>query len=102
MLSHWIRSSEDPDKQPFHLLRFPEAFTKISDTSWLPDADTVGDRGGQAVAPQGTRGGLVYSQALYAYRFRDGCAEACHSLKERRPHSADLRDRKVPWNLPYP
>lgn len=36
MLSYWIRSSEDPDKQPFHLLRFPTAFTKVTDPQFTP------------------------------------------------------------------
>lgn len=68
------------------------------DTSWLPDADTVG-YGGR----QGMGNGPVYPQALHASRPRDGrTTEACYSLNERRPHSTDLKEQNVPWNFPDP
>ena len=30
-LSYWIRSSEDPDPQPFHLLRLPTDFLEVTE-----------------------------------------------------------------------
>lgn len=80
-----------------------QAFAKVMDTSWLPDADAVGYGGRQAVAPQGMGNGPVYPQALHASRPRDGCAtEARYFLNERRPHSTDLKEQNVPWNFPDP
>lgn len=61
-LSYRITSSEDPDKEPFHLLRLPVAFTKVVDTHLLPDA--VGSGGRLAVPAQGSGRDAVCSQLL--------------------------------------
>lgn len=62
MLSYWIRSSENHDKQPFRLLRFPTAFTIVIGATSLPEAAGYAVR--QALAPEGTGSGPEYPQAL--------------------------------------
>lgn len=61
MLPYWVRSSKDPDKQPFHLLRFPMDFLEVTDASSLPESAGCG---GRRAAPLGHLGRPVYSQAL--------------------------------------
>ena len=86
VLSYWIRSSEEPDKQPSHLLSRRYGVRREA---------------GSGTSGHGER--PWYPQALHAHRSRGRhSVEVCCSLSERRPHSSHFREHKVPWNFPHP
>lgn len=72
-LSYWIRSSEDPDPQPFHLLRLPTDFLEVTEPVY--SLSLWGVEGGSGQAPRAQGAPCVLTGTLLALSPRDPAQE---------------------------